>query len=129
MSAPARPRREVYTEWLRANLSQLLPLGWAGGIGTPTVWAIATNVNGPEALPWSLVALFVILLLTGALVTLPQHKRELRQVTDITDRMFDQVERLIENDAVMIKALEDIKAGPNGPSWTVHPGPRRQDRR
>ena len=112
--------------WLRENSSQLLPLGLAGGIGTPTVFAIADKVQGPEALPWSLVALFVILLLTGALVTLPQHKREIKQVTDITDRLFGQVDKLIENDSVIIKALEDIKAGSPGPRAPRRPG---QDRR
>jgi hypothetical protein len=118
----------VIGEWLRANYGSLLPFGIAGGVGTPTVIAITNDIQGPERLPWSLVAAFVILLLTGALVTLPQHKRELKQLTDINDRMFDQIEQLIENDSVIMKALEDIKAGPS--RWGP-PAPRRtgQDRR
>jgi hypothetical protein len=101
----------VFTEWLRANISSFLPFGIAGGVGAPTIIAITNSVQGPEGLLLSIVSLVVILLLTGALVPLPQHKRELKQLAEINDRMFNQVERLIENDSVIMKALEDIKAG------------------
>lgn len=108
-------------------LKQLIPFGIAGGVSAPTVFAINQAVQGPEALPWSICAVTVIMLLTGGLITLPQHKRELKQVTDINDRMFDQVEQLIENDTVIIKALEDIKAGTLAYSRAAsrRPGDRR----
>lgn len=113
-------------DWLRSNVPILTSVGIAGGASTPTVWAIQANLDGPEALPWSLVAVFVICLLTGALITLPQHKRELKREAAINERLLLQNEKFIDNFAVIIKLLEDIQSGGHR---SVN-GPRqRQDRR
>lgn len=116
----------MFTEWLKENTSLLTSLGAAGGLGTPTIWAIQTNVTDDSSrLPWSLVALFVILLLTGGLVTLPQHKRELKRATEPFDKLFPLVEHLADNQETIIKALEDVKAIALSKTPPPRPNPRR----
>lgn len=129
MAESTAPRRAaLFTEWMRANVPLLTSLGAAGGLSTPTVWAIQANVEGETALPWSLVAIFVILVLTNGLITLPAHKRELKRQDAVMDRILAQQDKFIDNHAVIIKALEDIQAGNRFPN--AHQQRRRagQDR-